>query len=67
MVVQTTKMGLVFVLHRETGVPVLPVEERPVPREGAVPGERISGRGQAADDDRAGRSEAREVTGPAGV
>jgi quinoprotein glucose dehydrogenase len=42
VVVQTTKMGLVFVLHRETGVPVLPVEERPVPRKGAVPGERIS-------------------------
>jgi quinoprotein glucose dehydrogenase len=30
-VVQATKMGHVFVLHRETGEPVFPVEERPVP------------------------------------
>jgi quinoprotein glucose dehydrogenase len=30
-VVQTTKTGMMFVLHRETGVPVFPVEERPVP------------------------------------
>ncbi len=41
VVVQTTKMGLFFVLHRETGVPVFPVEERPVPQNGA-PGERLS-------------------------
>jgi len=33
-----TKMGLVFVLNRETGEPVFPVEERPVPVSD-VPGE----------------------------
>ena len=32
VVVQLTKMGLVFVLDRETGAPVFPVEERPVPQ-----------------------------------
>jgi quinoprotein glucose dehydrogenase len=42
VVVQLTKMGLVFVLHRETGVPVFPVEERPVPTDGVVPGEVLS-------------------------
>jgi quinoprotein glucose dehydrogenase len=31
-VAQATKMGLVFVLHRETGEPLFPVEERPVPQ-----------------------------------
>lgn len=30
-VAQATKMGHIFVLHRETGVPLFPVEERPVP------------------------------------
>ncbi len=40
-VVQITKMGLLFVLDRETGVPVFGVEERPVPQ-GAPPGERLS-------------------------
>jgi quinoprotein glucose dehydrogenase len=39
--VQGTKMGLVFVLHRETGEPVFGVEERPVPQGGA-PGEVLS-------------------------
>ena len=38
-VAQVTKMGFVFVLHRETGEPLLPVEERPVPPS-ALPGER---------------------------
>ncbi|WP_026308435.1 pyrroloquinoline quinone-dependent dehydrogenase [Spirosoma spitsbergense] len=33
-----TKMGHVFILHRETGGPLLPVEERPVPKS-TVPGE----------------------------
>lgn len=33
-----TKMGHVFVLHRETGEPLFPVEERPVPASD-VPGE----------------------------
>ncbi len=39
-VVQTTKMGLTFVLHRETGEPLWPVEERAVPVTGGVPEER---------------------------
>jgi quinoprotein glucose dehydrogenase len=39
--VQPTKMGLLFVLNRETGEPLFPVEERPVPQDGA-PGERLS-------------------------
>jgi quinoprotein glucose dehydrogenase len=41
VVIQLTKQGLIFVLHRETGVPVFPVEERPVPTDG-VPGEVLS-------------------------
>ncbi len=36
--VQLTKMGLTFVLDRDTGIPVFPVEERPVPASN-VPGE----------------------------
>jgi quinoprotein glucose dehydrogenase len=36
-----TKMGRIFVLNRLTGVPLLPVEERPVPRSD-VPGEDAS-------------------------
>ncbi len=40
-VAQASKMGLVFVLHRETGEPLFPVEERPVPQSD-VPGERTS-------------------------
>jgi quinoprotein glucose dehydrogenase len=40
-VVQGTKMGLLFVLDRETGAPLFPVEERPVPQDGA-PGEQLS-------------------------
>jgi quinoprotein glucose dehydrogenase len=39
--VQGTKMGLLFVLHRETGEPLIPVEERPVPS-GGVPGQVLS-------------------------
>jgi quinoprotein glucose dehydrogenase len=31
-VAQATKMGFLFLLHRETGQPIFPVEERPVPR-----------------------------------
>jgi quinoprotein glucose dehydrogenase len=30
-VVQATKTGMLYVLNRETGVPVFPIEERPVP------------------------------------
>jgi quinoprotein glucose dehydrogenase len=40
-VVAATKTGLLFVLHRETGEPLFPVEERPVPQ-GPAPGERLS-------------------------
>jgi quinoprotein glucose dehydrogenase len=36
-----TKMGHIFVLHRETGKPLFPVEERPVPQSD-VPGEEAS-------------------------
>jgi len=39
--VQATKMGFLFVLHRETGEPLFPVEERPVPQI-MVAGERLS-------------------------
>jgi quinoprotein glucose dehydrogenase len=38
---QPTKMGHVFLLDRETGAPLYPVEERPVPQSG-VPGEKLS-------------------------
>lgn len=37
----STKMGFVFVFNRETGEPVWPIEERPVPSSD-VPGERAS-------------------------
>ncbi len=40
-VVQSTKLGHIFVLDRETGQPLFPVEERAVPQ-GGVPGERLS-------------------------
>jgi quinoprotein glucose dehydrogenase len=40
-VIQTTKQGLVFTLDRETGQPLIPVEERAVPHNGA-PGEQLS-------------------------
>ncbi|TNE59831.1 MAG: pyrroloquinoline quinone-dependent dehydrogenase [Alphaproteobacteria bacterium] len=39
--VQATKMGFLFVLNRETGAPVFPVEERPVPQVD-VPGLQVS-------------------------
>ncbi|MEO6058254.1 MAG: pyrroloquinoline quinone-dependent dehydrogenase [Gemmatimonadales bacterium] len=38
-VIQTTKTGMMFVLNRETGVPIFPVEERAVPVS-SIPGER---------------------------
>ena len=41
-VLQNTKMGIIFIFHRETGEPLVPVEERPVPRKHAVPGEVLS-------------------------
>jgi len=37
-VAQTTKQGLIFVLERETGKPIFPIEEKPVPVT-TVPGE----------------------------
>jgi quinoprotein glucose dehydrogenase len=37
-VLQATKTGMLFVLDRETGQPIVPVEERPVPAS-TVPGE----------------------------
>ncbi|MCP5057066.1 MAG: pyrroloquinoline quinone-dependent dehydrogenase [bacterium] len=40
-VLQATKMGHVFLLDRETGIPLYPVEERAVPQDG-VPGETLS-------------------------
>jgi quinoprotein glucose dehydrogenase len=40
-VLQATKTGMLFVLHRETGEPLVPVEERPVPAS-TVPGEAAS-------------------------
>ncbi len=40
-VVQATKTGNLFVLHRETGVPIYPVEERTVPASD-IPGEYAS-------------------------
>ena len=41
-VVQVTKMGMTFVLNRETGVPLFDVVEKPVPQIGAVSGEILS-------------------------
>lgn len=38
VVLQATKTGMLFVLDRETGRPVFPIEERPVPKS-LVPGE----------------------------
>lgn len=40
-VAQATKMGMIFLFHRETGEPLFPIEERPVPQTD-VPGERTS-------------------------
>ena len=40
-VLQTTKQGLLFTLDRDTGAPIIPVVERPVPQGGA-PGEALS-------------------------
>ena len=40
--VQVTKMGMTFVLNRETGEPLWPVQERPVPQGGTVAGEYLS-------------------------
>jgi quinoprotein glucose dehydrogenase len=42
VVVIAAKTGLLFVLDRDTGEPVLPVEERATPQEGAGAGETLS-------------------------
>lgn len=41
-VAQATKTGFVFVFERETGRPLFPVEERPVPTNTPIPGEKLS-------------------------
>ncbi|HSH76852.1 MAG TPA: hypothetical protein VLA09_14280, partial [Longimicrobiales bacterium] len=41
IVVQATKQGWAFTFNRETGDPIWPIEERPVPQS-EVPGERLS-------------------------
>src|SRR5271170_372971 len=41
VVIQGNKTGFLYVLNRDTGVPVFPVEERPVPQSD-VPGEKTS-------------------------
>src|SRR5439155_22710435 len=41
VVIQGNKSGLLYVLNRDTGEPVFPVEERPVPKSD-VPGEAAS-------------------------
>jgi quinoprotein glucose dehydrogenase len=41
VVIQGNKTGFLYVLNRDTGVPVFPIEERPVPQSD-VPGERSS-------------------------
>lgn len=41
-VVQVTKTGFIFLLDRRTGKPVYPVEERAVPQDSALPGEKLS-------------------------
>jgi quinoprotein glucose dehydrogenase len=40
-IAQATKMGHIFLLDRESGLPLYPVEERPVPQQG-VAGEQLS-------------------------
>jgi quinoprotein glucose dehydrogenase len=40
--VQNTKTGLIFVFNRSTGEPLIPYVERPVPQDGAAPGEWLS-------------------------
>lgn len=39
---QTTKQGFIFVLDRRTGKPLFPVEDRPVPHDSLIPGEKLS-------------------------
>ena len=39
---QPTKQGYLFILNRETGEPLVPVEERPAPQQWAVEGEHLA-------------------------
>ena len=39
---QPTKQGYLFILNRETGEPLIPVQERAAPRAGAVAGEHLA-------------------------
>lgn len=41
-VIQLVKTGMVFTFNRETGVPIFPVEERPVPTDTDIVGEKLS-------------------------
>ncbi|TDI65360.1 MAG: pyrroloquinoline quinone-dependent dehydrogenase [Alphaproteobacteria bacterium] len=41
VVVQLTKIGVVFIFHRETGEPFFEIEEREVPK-GTIPGDELS-------------------------
>ena len=40
--VQNTKMGMIFIFNRETGEPLVPLVERPVPQGETVAGEKLS-------------------------
>lgn len=40
--IQNNKTGLIFVFNRETGEPLVPIEERKVPQTGMVAGEKLS-------------------------
>lgn len=40
-VAQTTKTGFVFLFERETGKPLFPIEERPVPTDSPLTGEKL--------------------------
>ena len=40
--VQNTKTGMIFIFNRKTGEPLIPFVERPVPQQGAAPGEWLS-------------------------
>jgi quinoprotein glucose dehydrogenase len=41
-VAQPTKFGNIFLLERETGKPIYPIEEKPVPQETELKGEKLS-------------------------
>lgn len=41
-VIQLVKTGMVFIFNRETGEPLFPIEERPVPTDSDIEGEQLS-------------------------